>query len=43
MLFLTGFLWYGFLFICLLGVAVGGVFMGKYLRKKKDAKAVSEK
>jgi hypothetical protein len=36
--FLGSILWYSVLFIFLVAVAVAGVFLGKTLRAKKDAK-----
>lgn len=39
--FLGSIIWYSVLFIFLAAVAVAGVFLGKTLRKKKDAKAAA--
>lgn len=38
MYFLTALLWYIGKFIFLAGVSVGGVYLGKKLRERKDAK-----
>ena len=40
--FLASLLWYSGLFIFLVAVAVAGVFVGKKLRDRKDAKVKEE-
>ncbi len=42
MAFLAELLEYLFKYVVLLAVAVGGVFFGKYMRKRKNAQAVDE-
>ena len=42
MTFLTSFIQYIFIFLILAAIAVGGIFLGRFLRKKKDAKASME-
>ncbi len=42
MAFLTSFLQYFIILILLAALAVGGVFFGRFLRKKKDASASGE-
>lgn len=39
--FLGSIIWYSVLFIFMVAVATAGVFLGKTLRAKKDAKAVA--
>lgn len=41
MAFLGSFIQYVVILIILAAIAVGGVFLGKYLRNKKDAKEAS--
>lgn len=40
--FLGSLLWYSVLFVFLVAVAIAGIFVGKTLRKRKDAKASLE-
>ena len=41
MCFLGSIIWYSVLFIFMVAVATAGVFLGKTLRAKKDAKAAA--
>lgn len=40
--FLASFIQYIIIFLVLAAIAVGGVFLGRFLRKKKNAKASVE-
>lgn len=42
MAFLASFIQYVVIFIILAALGVGGIFLGKYLRTRKDAKEASQ-